>query len=74
MSLVEELGPEAFVHAHLVEGGGASSNVEKIAPVIARLEPHDLPGNGDLIHLRVKGNSMQFFDADSGDRIWCPGD
>ncbi len=72
VSLVEELGPEAFVHAHLVEGGGASSNTAKVVPVIARLDLRDLPGNGDLIHLRVKGNSMQFFDVDSGDRLRSP--
>ena len=72
VSLVEELGPEAFVHAHLIDDGGASSNTKKIAPVIARLDLRDLPGNGDLIHLRVKGNSMQFFDAESGDRLRVP--
>ena len=72
VSLVEELGPEGFVHAQLIERAGASSNTEKIAPVIARIELPDLPGKGDLIHLRVKRNSMQFFDADSGDRILLP--
>ena len=72
VSIVEELGPEAFVHARLVNGGGESLN--GAAPVIARVEPRGLPANGELIHLRVNGESMLFFDADSGDRLWRPGD
>ena len=73
VSLVEELGPEAFVHAHLVNGGGPSMNNGE-ATVIARVEPHGLPRHGDQIHLRVKADSVQFFDADSGDRLRPPGD
>jgi multiple sugar transport system ATP-binding protein len=65
VSLVEELGPEAFIHAHLVSGAGPNG----AAPVIARVEPHGLPENGELVHLRVKGGSMLFFDAVSGERL-----
>jgi multiple sugar transport system ATP-binding protein len=67
VSLVEELGPEAFIHTHLVNGGSASSNGGEA--LIARVEPHDLPRHGDLIHLRVKDGAMLFFDADSGERL-----
>jgi multiple sugar transport system ATP-binding protein len=72
VSIVEELGPEAFIHAQLVNGDGTSSAGD--APVIARVEPRGLPANGELIHLRVKGDSALFFDAGSGDRLGRPGD
>jgi multiple sugar transport system ATP-binding protein len=67
VSLVEELGPEAFLHAHLANGNGAT--LSDGGPVIARVAPGALPGRGDLIRLRVKDDSMLFFDADSGDRL-----
>jgi multiple sugar transport system ATP-binding protein len=71
VSLVEELGPEAFLHARLANGDGATLNGG--SPVIARVAPGELPGRGDVIHLRVKDDSMLFFDAESGDRLWGSG-
>jgi multiple sugar transport system ATP-binding protein len=66
VAMVEELGPEAFVHAQLADGGSTLSGE---SPVIARVEPRDLPRPGEPIALRVKADSMLFFDADSGDRL-----
>ncbi len=73
VTLVEELGPEAFVHLHLLNGADATSEPQATA-VIARVEPHGLPTHGDQVHLRVKDESMFFFDAESGDRLRWPGD
>jgi multiple sugar transport system ATP-binding protein len=60
VSIVEELGAEAFVYAQL-------QNVE--GNIIARVHPSSAPGNGDLVHLRVTEGSMLFFDAETGDRL-----
>jgi len=66
VNIVEELGAEAFVHGQLANGG---ATVRAESAVIARVEPSDAPGKGDVIHFRVKEGSMLFFDAASGQRI-----
>jgi multiple sugar transport system ATP-binding protein len=65
VTIVEELGAEAFVHAQLASKT-ADARKENI---IARVEPLAAPNKGDLIHLHVKEGSMLFFDAQSGERI-----
>jgi multiple sugar transport system ATP-binding protein len=65
VSIVEELGAEAFVHAKLADGSGGPG----AADIVARVEPSAAPRNGELIHLGVRGESMLFFDAVSGERI-----
>ena len=60
VSIVEELGPEVFVYAQLLDGKGN---------VIARVEPSAAPRNGETIHLGVNGESMLFFDSETGDRV-----
>jgi multiple sugar transport system ATP-binding protein len=64
VSLVEELGAEAFLHAQLSNGAtGLGGNV------IARVEPNQAPVGGEQVHLRVKDDSMLFFDAETGAAI-----
>ena len=65
VTIVEELGAEAFVHAQLAD---KTADAVK-ANIIARAESLAAPAKGDLIHLHVKEGSMLFFDAQSGDRI-----
>ncbi|MGZ4462012.1 MAG: ABC transporter ATP-binding protein, partial [Gaiellaceae bacterium] len=67
VTVVEELGAEAFVHAQVASGADTSPKAE--SNVIVRVEPHAAPAKGELIHLHVKEGSMLFFDAASGDRI-----
>ena len=64
VSIVEELGAEAFVYAHLADSATAGLNVQR--GIIVRLAPHVAPRSGELIHLGVKDRSMLFFDADTG--------
>ncbi len=67
VTIVEELGAEAFVHAQLANEAGTTPKAG--SNVIVRVEPRVAPAKGDLIHLHVRDGSMLFFDAASGDRI-----
>jgi len=66
ISIVEELGAEAFVHATLA---GASRGDPEHAHIILRVESAAAPRNGESIHLRIKDGAMLFFDAVTGARI-----
>ena len=70
VSIVEELGAEAFVHAL----GTAAARAERGSPCHRTRRATRASAHGESIHLRVKDESMLFFDADSGDRLWRPGD
>jgi len=67
VSVVEQLGAEAYVYASLPDDVGSS--VTAVSNIIARVEPGSAPENGDLIHLRIKDGAIFFFDAESGARI-----
>jgi multiple sugar transport system ATP-binding protein len=67
VSIIEELGAEAFVHAQLANGADGALKAE--STIVARVEPRAAPDKGELVHLRVKDGSMLFFDALSGDRL-----
>jgi multiple sugar transport system ATP-binding protein len=67
VNIVEELGAEAYVHAHLLDG--AERALTAATNVVARVQPRNAPLKGELIHLRVTDGSMLFFDAESGARI-----
>ncbi len=64
VSIVEELGAEAFVHATL-----AGAIDPERAHIILRVESGAAPRNGEPIHLRIKDGAMLFFDAVTGARI-----
>ena len=61
--IVEDLGAESFLHVELANGADGSQAKTNI---VARVEPRTAPGNGELVHLRVKDGSMLFFDAETG--------
>jgi multiple sugar transport system ATP-binding protein len=67
VSIVEELGAEAFVHARLATDADTAPNAK--GNIVARVESRAAPAFGQLVHLRVKDASMLFFDALSGNRI-----
>ncbi len=62
--IVEDLGAESFLHVELANG--ADNGLQAKTNIVARIEPHTTPGNGELVHLRVKDGSMLFFDAETG--------
>ena len=67
VTIVEELGAEAFLHAELDNGAGEGAGGG--GAIIARVEPNQAPAGGERIHLRVKEGSMLFFDAETGSAI-----
>lgn len=67
VSLVEELGAEAFVHAS-IDGDGSVAAIAS-SRVLVRVEPHLAPGKGERINLRPKPGAMLFFEVDTGERI-----
>jgi multiple sugar transport system ATP-binding protein len=70
VSIVEELGAEAFVYAQLEGADGAAADAANLGGnVIVRGEPGAAPRAGERVHLRVKEGSMLFFDAVSGARL-----
>jgi multiple sugar transport system ATP-binding protein len=66
VSVVEQLGAEAYVYASLPDVG---SSVTAVSNIIARVEPGAAPENGAVIHLRIKDGAIFFFDAESGTRV-----
>ena len=67
VSLVEELGAEAFVHAALA--AAPNGGVGAKSTVIVRVAPNDAPGKDSWIDVVSDPRSMLFFDAESGARI-----
>ncbi|MGH2863285.1 MAG: ABC transporter ATP-binding protein [Solirubrobacteraceae bacterium] len=67
VTLVEELGAEAFVHASI--DGAESVTALAASTVLARVEPQLAPAKGERITLRPKPRAMLFFEIDTGERI-----
>jgi multiple sugar transport system ATP-binding protein len=67
VSLIEELGAEAYVYSQLAENANAA--VTKAPDIVMRVDPNDAPKSGDKIELHVKEGTMLLFDAKTGARI-----
>jgi multiple sugar transport system ATP-binding protein len=67
VNIVEELGAEAFIHAHLSDG--ESGSLASAVNVIVRVAPNEAPGKGSAIDIVAKPGSMLFFDGETGARI-----
>jgi multiple sugar transport system ATP-binding protein len=67
VSVVEELGAEAFIYAQMADSFDRS--VTAVSDLIARVTPADAPAIGALVHFHIKEHSMLLFDAESGARI-----
>jgi hypothetical protein len=65
VSLVEELGSDAYCYGTLDGCDRALGDVD----VIARLNPRDLPRKGDRIHLRIRPGETHVFSARTGARL-----
>jgi multiple sugar transport system ATP-binding protein len=70
VTLVEELGAEAFLHASLLTEGSGLTDAPQM--VVARVEPHLTPAKGAPIKLHAAPSAMLFFDSTSGTRIRLP--
>ncbi len=70
VNLVEELGAEAFVYAHLADGDGGA--VTAATSVIVRVAPNEAPVKGSSVAIVPKPGSMLLFDSDSGARLVKP--
>ena len=71
VSLVEELGAEAFVHATI--DGGQPVSPHGSATILARVEPQRAPAKGERVTLRPKPRAMLFFEPETGERMRPPG-
>jgi multiple sugar transport system ATP-binding protein len=67
VTLVEELGAEAFLYAQIENGRDRSVTAE--SDLIARVPPGGAPAAGERIGLRVREGSLLLFDAESGVRL-----
>jgi multiple sugar transport system ATP-binding protein len=67
VSLVEELGAEAYVYAQMTGDDGRS--LAASSHVIVRVVPSDAPTPGTRVHLRLKEGTMLLFDAATGLRL-----
>jgi multiple sugar transport system ATP-binding protein len=67
VTLVEQLGAEAFVYAQM--GERTNRGLTTTPDLIVRVNPSIGVGIGDKITLRVKGDAVLLFDADSGARV-----
>jgi multiple sugar transport system ATP-binding protein len=67
VTLVEELGAEAFVYATINDL--ADRSVTASSDIVVRVEPKQAPTPGELVHLRVKCDQALLFDSDTGVRI-----
>ena len=67
VTLVEELGAEAFIHTALIAEGQQDNGAPQTA--VARLAPHLAPSKGEQIGLQVKPSGVLLFDSSTGERI-----
>jgi multiple sugar transport system ATP-binding protein len=71
VNIVEELGSDAFVYGSLVGEAGAAEvrSGAGDSQVIVRVDPRQVPGKGETIHVRIRTGEQHLFHAGSGERI-----
>jgi multiple sugar transport system ATP-binding protein len=71
VNIVEELGSDAFVYGSLVGDAGAAEvrSGAGDSQVIVRVDPRQVPGKGETIHVRIRTGEQHLFHAGSGERI-----
>ncbi|MGA2294870.1 MAG: sn-glycerol-3-phosphate ABC transporter ATP-binding protein UgpC [Acidimicrobiales bacterium] len=67
VTLVEELGAEAYIYSRMADPSGETMTVTP--EIVVRVAPTVVVKSGDRITLRVKDDAMLLFDAVSGVRI-----
>jgi multiple sugar transport system ATP-binding protein len=68
VSLVEELGSDAFCYATLAEhhpGDSLADNSE----IIARVDPRNPPAPGERIHAQIRSGEAHLFSTNTGQRL-----
>jgi multiple sugar transport system ATP-binding protein len=71
VNIVEELGSDAFVYGSLVGDAGAAEvrSGAGDSQIIVRVDPRQVPGKGETIHVRIRTGEQHLFHAGSGERI-----
>ena len=69
VTVVEELGAEALVHARLTDGANGAESSPKL---VVRVSPRDAPVKGATINVAARPGAMLYFDHASGDRLNHP--
>ncbi|QGU02013.1 Trehalose import ATP-binding protein SugC [Corynebacterium kalinowskii] len=75
ITMVEELGSDAYIYGHLVGGGqlssGSDSNPddEEHDLVVIRTAPLTAPEKGTTIHARIKEGQRHMFSSKTGERL-----
>jgi len=67
VSVVEELGADAYVYGRLPEH--IAGDVVRPYDVIARVDPRDVPSKGSVVKLAVRPEELHVFSAATGDRV-----
>jgi multiple sugar transport system ATP-binding protein len=66
VSVIEELGSDAFLYGALTDIPGSSVDGSHI---IARVDPSRPPAKGDVVHLRVRPGMQHIFSESTGRRL-----
>ncbi|MFF7704560.1 ABC transporter ATP-binding protein [Streptomyces lydicus] len=75
VSMVEELGSEAYAYGTLQDDDGRGGSDSVLADpgtgadVVARVDPRTPPRKGERITLRLRPDSAYFFSASTGERL-----
>jgi multiple sugar transport system ATP-binding protein len=72
VTVVEELGSDAFVYGSLTNEFGHAADVTSgagDAQVIVRVDPRQVPAKGETIYIRIRTGETHLFHAGSGERI-----
>ncbi|MBE1875194.1 ABC transporter ATP-binding protein [Myceligenerans pegani] len=67
VTLVEELGSDAFVYGSLKNGGDLHAGDSN--QVIVRIDPRDVPDKGDTISVTIRPEQTHAFSASTGERL-----
>ncbi len=70
VTLVEELGADAYIYGNLLEGRlEKAADEEGEKPFIARVDGRRPPKKGETVHLKPKPGHIHVFNMESGQRI-----
>lgn len=75
LTLVEELGSDAYMYGRLAGGGSLGSGTdanpddESTDVIIIRTAPHSAPPIGSTVHVRIRPGAQHNFSVSTGQRL-----
>ena len=72
VSVVEELGSDAYVYGSLAGAHNEAQNMHSgagDAQLIVRIDPRTIPNKGDQIWVTIRPGEQHYFSASTGDRL-----